>query len=303
MIKRFLDYTEIRTKITSLYAFLFAIAYLYYKGFKIDKKLTLIFFVSMFLFDLTTTAVNNYIDSKTNGQILPYERKKALLILYTLFVCSAGTGLYLSYLTDLIVLLAGGFCFLCGILYTYGPLPISRQPLGEVLSGLFYGLLIPFILIYINAPKGYIISLTLRMQAIHLNIQLIPTAALMLLSISPACTTAAIMLANNICDVDKDISVNRFTLPYYTGRKKALYLFAGLYYMTYVAIIGMVIFRIVSPIMLLSLLTLIPVQKNIMAFFKKQIKAETFIYSIKNYVLIMSADCLLMFISGLMNHI
>jgi 1,4-dihydroxy-2-naphthoate octaprenyltransferase len=108
----------------------------------------------MFIFDLTTTAINNYIDSKTNGQILDFSRKTALIIIYCLFGISTVLGLYLAYLTDIAVLFAGGICFLCGVLYTFGPLPISRQPLGEVYSGAFYGIMIPFILMYINMPAG-----------------------------------------------------------------------------------------------------------------------------------------------------
>ncbi len=303
MIKRFFDYTEIRTKITSIYAFLLTIAYLYFIDQPIDFKLTLIFFMSMFLFDLTTTAVNNYIDTKTNGQMLPFSRKSALFILYGLLGLSAAIGLYLACLTDIVVLLAGGFCFICGVLYTYGPLPISRQPLGEILSGLFYGLLIPFILIYINTMNGYLLSIQLDYHVFRLEIRLLPMLSLLLLSIAPACATANIMLANNICDIDKDIKVKRYTLPFYLGVKKAVNLFAVLYYISYAATAAMVALKLLSPLMLLTFLTLIPVQKNIQAFRERQIKSETFICSIKNYVLIMTAQCLLILISGILNRI
>jgi 1,4-dihydroxy-2-naphthoate octaprenyltransferase len=130
------------------------IAFLVYRKQFIHWELTLLFFASMFLFDLTTTAINNYVDTKNNSQILQFNRRKALKIIYLLFGISTALGLYLAYLTDIVVLIAGGICFLCGVFYTYGPVPISRQPLGEVLSGLFYGLLIPFIILYINEPAG-----------------------------------------------------------------------------------------------------------------------------------------------------
>jgi 1,4-dihydroxy-2-naphthoate octaprenyltransferase len=54
------------------------------------------------------------------------------------------------------------------------------------------------------------------------------------------------------------------------------------------------------PVCLLSLLTFIPVQKNIKRFFEKQDKATTFFVSIKNYILIMSAFTLTIFIGGLL---
>ena len=297
MVKRFLDYVEIRTKITSTFTFFMSIAFLLFQKQTIQWDLTLVFFAAMFLFDLTTTAINNYIDTKNNHQILQFKRKTALIIIYILFVISAMLGLWLAYQTDIVILLVGGLCFLCGVFYTYGPLPISRMPLGEVLSGVFYGLLIPFILLYINSPVGTYIELGISIKTISLNIQVWPMITLFLLSIVPFSATANIMLANNICDVEKDILVKRHTLPYYIG-KHALKLFAGLYYLTYAAMVIMVLFGILHPICLLSLATIILVQKNINIFFKKQDKAETFICAIKNFVIIMGVDASLILISA-----
>lgn len=298
MVKRFLSYVEIMTKITSTLAFLMTIAFLFYIKQTIQWDVTLLFFSSMFLFDLTTTAINNYIDSKTNQQTLQFSRKTGLIIIYVLFFLSMTLGLYLAYLTDIVILLVGGICFLCGVLYTYGPIPISRQPLGEVMSGLFYGLLIPFILVYINSPTGTLLAFDFSIEVISLKIKVMPIIQLLLLSVIPFCTTANIMLANNVCDLEKDVAVMRYTLPYYIGRK-SLYLFAGLYYLTYVAIIVMVIMKILSPICLLSLLSIIVVQKNINIFFEKQEKAITFVTAIRNYIIIMGTTTLLIFVSGL----
>lgn len=298
MIKRFLDYVEIKTKITSTFAFLFTIALLVYHKQSINWKLTLVFFASMFLFDLTTTAINNYIDTKTNHQTLQFNRKTALIIIYVLFAVSTVLGLYLAYKSDIVIFLVGGLCFVCGVFYTYGPVPISRMPLGEFFSGLFYGLFIPFIILYINTPKGTFLTFDLNTQSISVELMIWPIASLILFAIIPFCTTANIMLANNICDLEKDILVKRHTLPYYLG-KKAIYLFAVLYYLTYIATIAMVVLDILSPICLLSLLTIFIVQKNIKEFMKKQDKAKTFILSIKNYIIIMGANVLMIFISAL----
>ena len=297
MLKRFSSYVELRTKITSLFAFLMTIAILLYMKHTLNWKLTILFFVAMFLFDLTTTAINNYIDSRNNQELLQFSRKIALIIIYVLFAVSAGLGLYLAYLTDIVILLVGGICFLCGVLYTYGPVPISRHPLGEVISGIFYGLLIPFILFYINTPEGTILLININFETISLELKVVPIITLLLISIIPFCTTANIMLANNICDLEKDIAVKRHTLPYFIGRK-ALYLYAGLYYLSYMALIIMVLFKILSPICLVSLLTICIVQKNINDFFKKQDKATTFVLTIKNYILIMGVTTLIIFISA-----
>jgi len=215
-----------------------------------------------------------------------------------MFIISASLGLYLAYLTDFIVFLVGALCFLCGIFYTFGPLPISRQPLGEVFSGLFYGLLIPFILLYINMPKGTFFTLYVDYQSISINLKIAPILKLLLFSIIPFCTTANIMLANNICDLEKDITVKRYTLPYYLGNK-SLYLYAGLYYLSYVSLMIMVVLKYLSPLCLFSVLTLYFVQNNINKFYKVQDKEKTFILSIKNYLIIMGSNTISIFISGI----
>lgn len=299
MLSKFLKYTEIKTKITSLFAFLMSIAYLSYIRANINWKLTSIFFASMFIFDLTTTAINNYTDSKTNGQKLGFRRSTALLIIFVLLFISTGLGLYLVYFTGIVVLLTGAVCFVCGIFYTFGPVPISRQPLGELLSGFFYGFMIPFLIFYINLPEGTLLSYSISLKTISVSLNVIWFLKLILLTIVPFCTTANIMLANNTCDVERDILVKRYTLPYYLGRK-AVYLFAAIYYTAYVDIILMIIFKILSPVCLLALVTMIPVQKNINEFLKVQDKEKTFIVAIKNYLLIMGSTTLMIFISSLL---
>ena len=299
MIKRFLSYVEIKTKITSTFAFLLTIAYLLYMDRPIDWLRTMVFFFSMFLFDLTTTAINNYIDTKTNDQVLQFERRTALVIIYILFAASTALGLYLAYLTDIVVLLLGGLCFLTGVFYTYGPVPISRMPLGEVMSGLFYGLFIPFLLLYINMPEGTYLTLGIGWESISLELKVMPIISVILMAIPPMCTTANIMLANNTCDVERDVAVRRFTLPYYLG-KKALWLFAFLYYTSYASIVAMVILDILSPVCLVSLLTVIPVQRNISIFMERQDKATTFMTSIKNYIIIMGSLTVTVFISAVL---
>jgi len=289
---------EIKTKITSFFAFMMTIAYLVYREQRIDWKRTLVFFFSMFIFDLTTTAINNYIDTKTNDQVLQFQRRKALLIILALFGISAALGLYLAFITDIVVLILGAICFMAGILYTYGPVPISRQPLGELLSGVFYGLFIPFLLLYVNMPAGTFLTFQIALDKISLEIMVWPVITVLLLSVIPVCTTANIMLANNICDVEKDVAVKRHTLPYYLG-KKALILFAALYYLTYADMILMTVLGILSPVCLLFLPTLWIVQKNISVFMKVQDKATTFGTAIINYIVIMGTVTLLIFISAL----
>jgi len=302
MFEKFLSFIEIKTKITSVFAFLLALAYLSYIEQTIDWQVTSVFFASMFIFDLATTAINNYIDTKNNHQVLQFRRSRALVILLLLLAVSSALGIYLVMLTDIVVLFIGGICFLSGILYTFGPIPISRLPLGEIVSGLFYGFFIPFLMLYINMPEGTFLTYDFNAisMALYLRLNILPIITVILLSVAPVCATANIMLANNICDLEKDLAVKRYTLPYYIG-DKAIPLFAWIYYVTYIATILMVLLNILSPLILLSLLTIFIVQKHISQFSKVQDKETTFLVSIKNYIIIMGTNTLLIFLSGLLH--
>ena len=161
MIKKFLNFTEIQTKITSFFTFLLTLGFMVLQGIEIKLIPTLVFFLSMLIFDLCTTAIKNYIDAKGNGQKLNFSQKTSFNLIVAMFLISVGLGLYLVWISDLIVLVLGAFCFAVGVLYTYGPVPISRQAYGEIISGIMYGFFIPFLLIHVNDPSS-IIGFTIK---------------------------------------------------------------------------------------------------------------------------------------------
>jgi len=105
--------------------------------------------------------------------------------------------------------------------------------------------------------------LTLEGQWLSLRLNAMEVLALFAFAVPAVCGIANIMLANNICDVDDDMENKRYTLPIYIGKEKALWLFETLYYIAFVDIIILAVFRIVSPIVLLTLLVFIPVRRNI----------------------------------------
>ncbi len=298
-VRRLFTYVEIKTKITSVFPFLMTLAYLFVNGVSIDPLRPAVFFFGMFLFDLTATTINNYNDTKKNHQTLTFPRKTALIITIALLLVSTALGIWLAALTDIVVLLAGTLCFLFGILYSFGPVPISHGPYGELVSGFFYGFVIPFIVVYINAPET-LFTYSLAGGALAVEFQVMPLIGLILLAVLPTCLTANIMFANNICDLEHDIAVKRFTLAYYLKRKHALYLFAALYYVSYASVILMVALGDLPVTSLLLLVTLIPVQKNIHMFFEKQVKEETFIVAIRNFLLIIITHIALIFLGALL---
>jgi len=134
-IRSFLKLVEIQTKIASIFPFFIGILFVLYRYEALHWKNTLIFFASMLIFDLTTTAINNYMDyRKANSDEYRKEKnvigqegiKESTVIatIFTLFFTATGLGIWLTAETGLLVLLIGFICFCIGILYTFGPIPL-----------------------------------------------------------------------------------------------------------------------------------------------------------------------------------
>jgi 1,4-dihydroxy-2-naphthoate octaprenyltransferase len=301
MIQRFLNYVEIRTKIASLLPFLLGLTYVLYAYQQISILNTVLFFTSMLSFDMATTALNNYIDVKTNGKILEFSQKTAKQILYFLLFLATLLGLALVFYTGVVVLVLGALCFGVGIFYTFGPVPISRMPLGEIFSGLFMGLVIPLLVVFINAPEHSLIYFTFTNWILQVSFNILELLKLGVVTIPAIAGIANIMLANNICDVDEDVKVNRFTLPYYTGIKNALNIFAALYYLGYAAMIVMVLLGMLPIYGLIAMAGVIPIQRNISKFRKQQSKTKTFPLSVQNLVILLFPLIIVLTVGAILN--
>ena len=311
-IKNFLKYVEIQTKVASVLPILLGTLYSVYRYKSFHYINFIIMFISLISFDMATTAINNYIDYKKSharvGQ--NYSKHKsivkegigetsAVIIIFILLTIAIIFGLILVAKTSVIVLIIGVLAFAVGILYTFGPIPISRMPLGEIFSGFFMGFVIMFLSIYIQTYDLNIIGLSFSKGILSLNINALECLYIFMISIPAIGGIANIMLANNICDVEEDIVNKRFTLPYYWGRVNSLRLFNILYYIGYLDIILMVVIGVVPVALLLVLLTFIPVNKAIKTFNKTQVKAETFVLSVKNFVL-MNGSLIILLLGGLL---
>jgi len=253
----------------------------------------------MIIFDMTTTAINNYMDWKkaVDDPEFDYKRtrnvigihnlneKIVAIIILTMLCTAIALGLWLVYLTTIIVLFLGILCFAIGIFYTFGPIPLSRLPLGEIFSGITMGFGIRFLIIYVNAYHLGLLGLAFDGgQLIYMNIP--ELLVILLISLPGIFTIANVMLANNICDLEEDRSNNRYTLVHYIGRESALKLFHILYLLSYLSIIFAAMIGIFPLLINITLFTSIPVLKNIEIFRKTQIKSQTFVLSLKNLLLI-----------------
>lgn len=299
MIKKFLKFVEIQTKITSTFAFANTLMYMLFLKQPINIPLMIIFCIAAFIFDLATTAINNYIDSKDYPEMLPFRRDVSLFLIICMLAVSTVMGLYLAFKTGIVVLLLGALCFGLGIFYTFGPMPISRIPLGEVFSGIAYGMFIPFLMVYINNPDEYII-LDYKNGVLSVHFMLWPLISFLFFSLVNTFTTSNIMVANNTCDLEKDVAVNRHTLIFYIGQKNGVRVFATLYYLCYAAVIAMVALKILPIIALIFLLSFPIVESNIRVFRKEQIKSKTFITAIKNFIIVNTSYFIALTLSFLM---
>lgn len=94
------------------------------------------------------------------------------------------------------------------VLYSAGPLPFSHLPVGELVSGITMGALIPL---------GITAAVT---GQIHLEV--LPYCIPFVLGIG------LIMMTNNTCDIEKDLKAGRRTLPDTIGRQRAVLLYRTL---------------------------------------------------------------------------
>ncbi|MCT2534297.1 1,4-dihydroxy-2-naphthoate polyprenyltransferase [Aquibacillus koreensis] len=293
----FFKLVEIQTKIASVFPFLIGLLFVIYRYDLFDPINTMIFFSAMLLFDLTTTAINNYMDYrkalnveyKKNRNIIGEKaipERVVIITILSLLVIATSLGLWLVVRTDLLVLVIGMVCFAIGIFYTFGPIPLSRMPLGEVFSGVTMGFGIIFLVVYVNAYDQGIAQFVWDGALIQFNANILLILEIILISLPCVFTIANLMLANNICDLEDDIANHRYTLPFYIGKKYAVWLFDGLYVASFLAVIVAVVLNILPTVMLLMLFVGIPVYRHIRLFNKKQVKSETFVVAVKNLVLV-----------------
>lgn len=299
-----MKFVEVQTKTTCTMVFLLCIAFFFHLELSIAWPETVIFMLATVLVDLATTATNNYMGYKKEGEVLTVEPKTGRFIIFGLFALATVLGIVLVIMTqNVLILIAGALSFLVGATYTAGPLPIAATPLGELMSGVIQGYVNAFILALINLPAARFIFLSLEDQFISLQIEWPWFIAFILFGWIPTALIANVMLANNTCDLTKDEAIGRYTLPHYIGRKVALRLYGLLYLSIYLAIVALVLIGAFSPWQLLTLLTAFAVFKNVREFWQKQVKAETFVLSLKNLAMIMLSLTATLFISAIINRL
>lgn len=297
-IKSFLKLVEIQTKVASLIPFILGILFSMYRYGRVDAGKIALFFLSLICIDMATTAINNYMDYlkavkkegynyETHNAITSHDlsTKTVRITIFSLLGISIISGLYLFYITDIVVLIIGIISVSVGILYSFGPVPISRTPYGEVFSGVVMGGFIFFITIYIQIFDMNIIDISVNQGVFLLSFNIKEILIIFLVSIPLISMIANIMLANNICDMDDDKINGRLTLPLYIGKTRSLIVFTSLYILSYLIITFLIIYKLLPLLCVMVLFTGFPLIFNIKKFLKLQDKAKTFELAVKNFIL------------------
>ena len=149
----------------------------------------------------------------TAGGLMPPRR--VLVGTYVAFGIAVAAGLYLAAVAGWQLLVVGAASILAGVLYTGGPRPYGYEGLGELFVFVFFGLVAV-------AGSYYVQVEELRWEAFALAV---PVGLL----------AAAILVVNNVRDVDTDRRAGKRTLAVKLGRDRARVLFTAMVLVAFAA--------------------------------------------------------------------
>jgi 1,4-dihydroxy-2-naphthoate octaprenyltransferase len=152
----------------------------------------------------------------TAGGLMPPRR--VLVGTYVAFGIAVLAGIYLTAITGPELLLVGAASIAAGVLYTGGPRPYGYEGLGELFVFLFFGVVAVVGSYYVQAER-------LPWEAFALSV---PVGLL----------AAAILVVNNVRDVDTDRRVGKRTLAVRLGRGRARALFGAMLAISYLATVA-----------------------------------------------------------------
>ncbi len=291
----FLEFVEMKTKVASVFPMTLGILWAIYRYQTFNWLNTLLFIIAVLSFDMCTTAINNSMDyHKAKDETYRQESnvigkfsldfRQMIGIVLALLIFSLLVSLLLVWRTSWLLLPMGALCFLIGIFYTFGPIPLSRMPLGEVFSGVTMGFGIFFLAVFIQDPAGLLTS-QVSGQWMTLQFSWTKIIDIIVMSLPLVTLIANIMLANNTCDLEEDIRNHRYTLVYYIGKKNALKLYFVLASLPWLLWIIYCLTGFLPIWALIGLIGVWPAYKSLETFLKKQVKRETFIEAVKSFVL------------------
>jgi 1,4-dihydroxy-2-naphthoate octaprenyltransferase len=162
--------------------------------------------------------------------------RQVLVATYLTFGLALLIGVYLVSLGGWPILLIGAMCLVAGLTYTGGPWPFGYHGLGDLVCFIFFGVL---------AVLG---SAYLQQRAI--------TALDVWAAIPVGCLVTAILIVNNLRDIDTDRRVGKTTLAVLLGPRGTRVEYATGVAIAYLVVLGIGLAGMVGPWWWLPLLSL-----------------------------------------------
>lgn len=215
---------------------------------KIDLPMFIMMLLACLIIQAATNMINEYYDFKRGldhegsvgiGGAIVREGVKPQTVLklaFILFGIATLIGIYICMHSSWWLAVIGIVCMAAGYFYTGGPVPIAYTPFGEIVAGLFMG--------------NIIILLSYFVQTGTVTVESV------LVSMPISILVGAILLANNIRDLDGDKENGRKTLAILVGRNNAIKVLAGMFIVSYLWVIGLILVNIASPWLLVVLLSI-----------------------------------------------
>jgi 1,4-dihydroxy-2-naphthoate octaprenyltransferase len=162
--------------------------------------------------------------------------QRVLVATWVAFGVAIACGIYLTVVAGIVILAIGAVSIAAGVLYTGGPRPYGYAGLGEVFVFLFFGLV---------AVNGSYYVQVEQLDALPLG-----------LSIAVGFLATAILVVNNVRDVETDRRAGKNTLAVRMGRHNAVVLYRLLVLGAYVVLPIALIAGSASALPLIGLLSL-----------------------------------------------
>jgi 1,4-dihydroxy-2-naphthoate octaprenyltransferase len=139
----------------------------------------------------------------SSGLVAP---RRVLVATWVAFAVAVTVGIYLATVAGVVILIVGAASILAGVLYTGGPRPYGYEGLGELFVFLFFGL--------VAVNGSYYVQLE--------RLDWLPFG----LSLAVGFLATAILVVNNVRDLETDRRAGKMTLAARLGRQRTRSLYA-----------------------------------------------------------------------------
>jgi 1,4-dihydroxy-2-naphthoate polyprenyltransferase len=185
--------------------------------------------VGSIFIQIGTNLANDYSDAKRGadtverlgpvrvtaaGLVAP---QRVLVATWLAFAVAVAAGIYLATVAGWVIIAVGVASIAAGVLYTGGPRPYGYAGLGELFVFLFFGL--------VAVNGSYYVQLE--------ELEWLPFG----LSVAVGCLATAILVVNNVRDIETDRRAGKRTLAVRIGRDRARGLYLGLLAGSYLSLL------------------------------------------------------------------